>query len=309
MGKHQSSVRVKGLKGEGFEGGRYDAALLGYDKSADDDRVSAYCVAVRSNHRGRQLMERGCYAEAIACFLRVLEHNCGDADVYESIAESYAELGRHVEAIPYYARAIELDPVRLSAHHNKGLAHSSTGDYAGAVVCYSRAIEVSPDYAQSHYSLGVAYVHLGDYASSISCFARAIELDVTCGEAYYHKGYSHAALGEYAEAIVCYERSLSYRPKADACHGLGLVYSKLGESEKALSSYERGLKLPGDHKVIWRNMGAAYYAMGDEAKAYECCIQSARLGHVEVQRHLEEDGIDWRSVDVVETRGVCLQGK
>jgi tetratricopeptide (TPR) repeat protein len=273
--------------------GRYDAALLGYDQSAVG-RVSAYCGTVLSNDRGKMLMSRGRYEGAIACFLRVLEHKKGDANIYENIAMSYAELGRHGEALPYYARAIELDPSHVSAHHNKGRSHAATGDYAGALSCYLRAIELCPDNAQSHHSLGLVYMHLDDYASSLPCFARAIELDVSYGDAYYNKGLAHAELGEHAEALVCYERSLEYRPNADACHGIGLAYMELGEYGKALSSYERGLTLPGDHRGINRNIGVVYCVLGDKSKGYEYFIQSARTGNVEVQQLLEEEGIDWK---------------
>lgn len=57
----------------------------------------------------------------------------------------------------------------------------------------------------------------------------------------------------------------------EAYNYLGLSYMQTGNFQRAVESFEKGLKIPGtDKKILSFNEGNAYYAMGNFAQAIRC---------------------------------------
>lgn len=57
----------------------------------------------------------------------------------------------------------------------------------------------------------------------------------------------------------------------DSYNYLGLAYFQLSDYERAISAFERGLKIPGtDKKILSFNEGNAYYSIGNYKKAANC---------------------------------------
>lgn len=75
-----------------------------------------------------------------------------------------------------------------------------------------------------------------------------------------------------AEAAVQLEKEiLDGSAGVDAYNYLGLSYVQISDYERAISAFERGLKIPGsDKKILSFNEGNAYYSKGDFSQAARC---------------------------------------
>jgi len=95
-----------------------------------------------------------------------------------------------------------------------------------------------------------------------------IELEELFLSAYYEK--------EYKEAIKYSKLIISHTPSFSAYNNLGRAYSGLGENNKAMNSYIKGLELSPNNYIAYYNMGISYGKLGEHEKAitlYEKAIE------------------------------------
>jgi tetratricopeptide (TPR) repeat protein len=92
-------------------------------------------------------------------------------------------------------------------------------------------------------------------------------------EYYEDLGDEHYDAGRFNEAIDAYFRALTFEPNNGAyLHSqLGSAFFNLADYGAAVSHYQRSLELEYDSDIVV-NLGAAYYAQGDNDKAINCFI-------------------------------------
>jgi tetratricopeptide (TPR) repeat protein len=71
------------------------------------------------NGLGYRLLGEGRHDDAIAIFRLNAEHYPESANVWDSLAEAYMQVGRHEQAIVYYEKSLELAP-RVHPHVQRG---------------------------------------------------------------------------------------------------------------------------------------------------------------------------------------------
>jgi tetratricopeptide (TPR) repeat protein len=87
----------------------------------------------------------------------------------------------------------------------------------------------------------------------------ALSVDPGFEDAWFVKGNILNSLGQSEEAISCYERAPS---KFEAWCNMGLVLRRLGRSEAALRAYDSALALNPEDKIAWLNRGVVQWLMG-----------------------------------------------
>jgi len=86
---------------------------------------------------------------------------------------------KYAEAIACYDKVIELDPRSKAAWFNKALDSFHLDKYEEALTCYEEAIRIDPTYSDSWCSKGVTCIHLKKIPEAIACFEEAVRLDPT----------------------------------------------------------------------------------------------------------------------------------
>ena len=86
---------------------------------------------------------------------------------------------------------------------------------------------------------------------------------------YYNLGNFYSKHGNYNGAIQTYQRSIKLNPKsADILNSLGLALWNLKRYQEALKYYRRAIKIRPRHPYAHLNIGNAFNLIGDKANAF-----------------------------------------
>lgn len=101
----------------------------------------------------------------------------------------------------------------------------------------------SPE-ANHQVARGAQALERKDFEHAIEHFDRAIELDPDFAEAYNQRAIAQYLLERYEPSIADCERTVERMPiHFGALAGMGHCYAHLGQTEKAIESYERALEV------------------------------------------------------------------
>lgn len=173
----------------------------------------------------------------------------GRAQNYIELALDYAHAGLFDEAIELLNEAPVDDPVAL---YYMGWCYEQYGDEAMALLSFQMAAQSSPDYC---------------FPNRIECVAAletAMRLNPDDARAPYYLGNFWYARRQYDDATACWERAIELDPQFPTAHrNLGLaLMNKRGDSERALSHYERAFALNQSDARILFELDQLYVKIG-----------------------------------------------
>lgn len=93
------------------------------------------------------------------------------------------------------------------------------------------------NYAKTEYDKGLALSGLGKYNKAINHFNNAIELNNTNPHFYYSKSVAQFYLGNYTASLETINKALKFYNHISALNAKAKILGKLGEYEKAVSTY------------------------------------------------------------------------
>jgi tetratricopeptide (TPR) repeat protein len=167
------------------------------------------------------------------------------------------------------------------------------------VAMLKRTIHFAPYNARMRTSLALAYAQSRRFREAEENFREAVRLDparstrarVGLGQSLADQGKLWDALSVYdaitdakefkplmeanrkavLEALVRHYQSLvaAGPPKAAVYYSLGVVYSKQGETARAIENYQHALSLDPSLREAWFNLASTYAAAGEGQKAAE----------------------------------------
>lgn len=153
---------------------------------------------------------------------------------------------------------------------------------------YMREAALSKSHPKAHYNLGYAYAKKAGeiaatdkpaagayYAMAVEEFKKAVALKPDSQVSYYALGNAYNALGWYDLAIKNFRKALAIREGADIRNNLGVAYYRKKMYHEALASFRKALRLDPCHTNALINLGNAYYATGDPAKARRAWLRAA----------------------------------
>lgn len=145
-------------------------------------------------------------------------------------------------------------------------------DYAGAIQQFQRAIALDPNFAMAHARLGTSYSNVNDMVRSANSARRAFELRARVSEReqfYIDSHYEIFITGNLEAARKVAELSAQTYPRDTSFTNLGIIYSELGEHDKALVAFKDALTLNPETGYRYANLVNGYLALNrlDDAKA------------------------------------------
>lgn len=108
--------------------------------------------------------------------------------------------------------------------------------------------------------------------------------------AYFEKGEAAFVANRPQEARPLLEGALAEDPSNETTYlYLGIVYQQMGDPEKAIATFRRGLAVPGTHKdLLYYNMGNNFFGRKDYGAAEEmyssALAANARLAEASLNR-------------------------
>ena len=167
-------------------------------------------------------------------------------------------------------QALDLNTGYAPAHQWLGMALGLTGRLEEARRAMRIAQQLDPFSASINTTavFPIYWAHLFDEA--IEGFRAAIELHPGYWLAQYYLGLSYAQKGEFGQAIVALRHAAEIGDSAWRYSGLGYVYARAGERERAESVLQMLNELGRQRYVPAIYSAAVYVGLGNSDQAFAC---------------------------------------
>lgn len=130
-----------------------------------------YHLAIAFSHQQNWELAKTHYQAAIALEVADLIK----IPAYNNLGNLWQSLGNYAEAIACYEKLLETAPDFATAHYNLGVARKAVYDFSGVIAAYLEALKVNPSYAEAYQNLGVALEQMGKLEASRIALSEAIK--------------------------------------------------------------------------------------------------------------------------------------
>ena len=180
-------------------------------------------------------------------YRRALELNPSDANAHFFHSNSYlSAFGRHDEAIAEMKAAVELDPLSLPTQSFLGRTYLWARRYDEALAQFQTVNRLDPNFAINHERLAHLYTYTGKFGDAIDEETKARMLAGEDPKAALAKADALRAALAARGPRGYWEKILQLSGMKDnpaeayvTSYGLAIVYSRLGEKDKALDCLEQ----------------------------------------------------------------------
>ena len=178
---------------------------------------------------------------AEAEFTRALEVDPNNADAHRWYSTYLSVIGRHPEAIAEMKRTQELDPLSRVVNVELGWSYLYARQHDRAMEQWRNVLEIEPNYYLIHHSLGLGYLAMGKYHEALPEFEKAI----TLGGGFdlwnlTPLGRAYALSGNRVKALqILKQINQLYKPRTVPPVAVAMIYSSLGETDRALAFLEK----------------------------------------------------------------------
>jgi len=175
------------------------------------------------------------------------------------------------EDIDYDVQQITTASPEALKYFSEADKHRDAGREREAIPLLERAVEIDPEFALAYRAMGMAYRNLGFRTEAEKHLQKALELSDRLSERirYQIQGSRYLANETtYDRAIEAFEKKLNLYPDdQNANHNLGVLYSYIGEWEKAVERYEYLVKTGSEYLYTHANLAGNCENLGLIAKA------------------------------------------
>ena len=164
-------------------------------------------------------------------------------------------------------------------------------DFATSIPLFQRAISLDPNFAMAYARLGTSYFALNEMVRAAETIRRAYELRKRVSEReqfYIAEHYEILATGNLEAARKVDELSAQTYPRDTPYTNLGLIYSELGDYDKALVAFQDALRFNPETGNRYANLVSGYVQLNrlDEAKATAREAQRHHIDYPDVHVNL-----------------------
>ena len=194
---------------------------------------------------------------------------------YAQLAELHYSLGRkeaHVQVLEQGALANPGDFTMVSAY---GIALVEYGDFARGIDVLGRAVALFDQDPKVWDSLAEAYWKTGEFEKADEDFRKALSLapgdaiiNGNAGNFFVAWGLKTRKADLVKRSFPFFEAALAADPSLASVHnGLGGAWKLVGDTPKAIASWERAVALDPNYDLPVYNLGLALLETGDKARA------------------------------------------
>nr|XP_033808175.1 protein O-mannosyl-transferase TMTC3 [Geotrypetes seraphini]XP_033808176.1 protein O-mannosyl-transferase TMTC3 [Geotrypetes seraphini]XP_033808177.1 protein O-mannosyl-transferase TMTC3 [Geotrypetes seraphini] len=243
--------------------------------------------------RGELLLKMNKPLKAKEAYLRALELDELNADLWYNLAIVYIELKDPTEALKNFNRALELNPNHKLALFNSALLMQGSGDARLRPEAKKRLltyIEEEPQDANGYFNLGMLAMDDKKDAEAEAWMKKAIKLQASFRSALFNLALLYSQGGRELLALPVLEELLHYYP--DHIKGLILKGDILMNQKKDINGarkcFETILELDPNNVQGKHNLCVVYFEEQDLLKAEKCLVETLALAPQEeyIHRHL-----------------------
>ena len=175
----------------------------------------------------------------------------GDLATLLEQAESAIEAGNADGAIATLQQAIAIDSQSVKAYFLLGNAYAKKEQFGEAEQYFKQALSLDGTQVDARANLGVVYYRQGRLEEAEQTFREVLKQAPDDAEIQYNLGGVLAALNRLEEALTQFEKANRLDPSLPEPYlGLGTIYQRRGEKDKAIQALKEYIKLSQD--PAWR---------------------------------------------------------
>lgn len=188
-----------------------------------------------------------------------------NSKLYDAIANIYGALEMENTAMHYFCKALKLAPKdnRILYNFANFLQHKKSNDLA--LVYLKKVLDLSPNHAFAQLALAKLYSDRGEY----------------------EKAMPHITIAAEREKNII-ERSSGYGGR-DIKTTRGLIYHKIGESEKGINDLKAELEIDKNNCYAMKNLGIIYL---DQERYSEACELFQKAKKLEYTKIYDENDLE-----------------
>ena len=209
----------------------------------------AFAKAARADEAQTLIIETGTVTESAA-----IPDTVKNEDLIQA-ADAANQNRNYPLAETLFKKVLERDPKNLSVRDQLGFALLGQQKFDEAIAVLREQIKLNPFDDSAYNQLGRVFWRQQKYADAESAFRKQIEVTPLDQWVHGNLGLMLAEWRKYKEAIPELERAIPLNPEAEFQYqlALGRSYLNLKVNEKAMSAFERAMKLrPG--ALTWNDV-------------------------------------------------------
>jgi Flp pilus assembly protein TadD len=211
---------------------------------------------------GRELLEQGLDADAIAAFERATARAPSPSVLYR-LGSLLAKSGEAARARAAFEGALALDPTLAEAHNDLGTLLAQAGDLPGAIGRFQQALASTPDYPDALNNLGYALLLSGRETEARPLYEKALALQPDFPEALNNLGLLVGRAGDLPRAETYFRDALTRRPAyGEAANNLALVLVNTGKAAEAVTVLEGLLTRAPAHEPAYVTLAKIHLQAG-----------------------------------------------
>ncbi|GAB4388854.1 MAG: hypothetical protein Kow0025_10660 [Thermodesulfovibrionales bacterium] len=198
--------------------------------------------------RGKELYEKGEYAEAETLLREVVNSHPHYVDVHNKLGVISGLSGRHAEAAGHFEDALRINPTYIEAFLNLIITYNEMGELKKAEEVFLRLTRT---------------VHAG--ASGTLDHFTAGKL----ANEHYRIGNIYYDYSLFDEAIEEYKKALRLRPGLPDVHTkLGITLMEKGRYNEAIRQFNLAKEANPGYGLAWLHLGILFYTKGHTGLAF-----------------------------------------
>jgi Tfp pilus assembly protein PilF len=152
-------------------------------------------------------------------------------------------IGKPLEAQKWLRRTLAINDKNFRAWFE--LARVQAGkDTAAAIRSLGQALTIQPNFAPAHRQRGILEIGRENYATAVTHLERAVQLGMTEPATLNYLGIAYSRTGQLDRAVASYQRALAEEADfAEAHLNLGFAYQRLNQAGAARKEYETACRL------------------------------------------------------------------
>ncbi len=234
---------------------------------------------------------------AIESFRRAIALRPDFADANFNLGAALWYSGEKMKAAAALDEALRLNPSAAEVCSLRGIAYRDAGDLASARRMLQRAVALNPKLPAGYFDLGVLFLRMQQLPHALGQFEAGLNLpggpppdldvairDLRTAIADKQDADAHNTLGRLlglagADAVQVateLEAAVSIRTDyAEAHNNLGLVYTQIGDDEKAVAAFRAAIRHRPEYAEAHANLGAILTAtdVAESVRELEKAIQ------------------------------------
>ena len=262
----------------------YEKALVNYQKALELDSLY-YSVY---HNLALVYFKLGNEQKMKWCYLKALEINPDYSKSYINLANYYYMQGNVDSALILTQKAHDLDPKNDKLGANFAIMFNRKGQMlvaeakqisdkekkkeiiSMAIKFLNKALVVFPQSKTTYNDIGNAYFEIGGYESAIDNYKTALTIEPDYADAYHNLGLVMDAIDNLPEAVQLFKKAMQLDSNyVNAYINLANAQFKNGESDNAIATAIRALKIAPDEPMLYYNLDIMYTRLGDSIQAIE----------------------------------------